>query len=83
MPRSSVQEAFREALTDSGIHKHASVHTLRHAWATHLLEAGVNLRLIQVYLGHRSPTTTSVYTHLTARAEHLGADVINRLMGDL
>ena len=83
MPRSSVQGAFREALKDSGIHKHASVHTLRHSWATHLLEAGVNLRLIQVYLGHRSPTTTSVYTHLTARAEHLGAEAINRLMGDL
>jgi site-specific recombinase XerD len=83
MPRSSVQGAFREALKESGIHKHASVHTLRHSWATHLLEAGVNLRLIQVYLGHNSPTTTSVYTHLTARAEQLGADAINRLMRDL
>jgi len=83
MPRSSVQGAFREALHASGLHKHASVHTLRHSWATHLLEAGVNLRLIQAYLGHRSPTTTSVYTHLTARAEHLGAEAINRLMEDL
>jgi len=83
MPRSSVQGAFREALKDSGIHKHASVHTLRHSWATHLLEAGVNLRLIQAYLGHSSPTTTSVYTHLTARAEHLGAEAINRVMEDL
>jgi integrase/recombinase XerD len=83
MPRSSVQGAFREALKESGIHKHASVHTRRHAWATHLLEVGVNLRLIQVYLGHNSPTTTSVYTHLTARAEQLGADAINRLMRDL
>jgi integrase/recombinase XerD len=83
MPRSSVQGPFREALKDSGLHKHASVHTLRHSWATHLLEAGVNLRLIQAYLGHSSPATTSVYTHLTARAEHLGAEVINRLMEDL
>jgi integrase/recombinase XerD len=83
MPRSSVQGAFREALQDSGIHKHASVHTLRHSWATHVLEAGVNLRLIHAYLGHSSPTTTSVYTHLTARAEHLGADAINRVMADL
>jgi integrase/recombinase XerD len=83
MPRSSVQGAFREALKDSGIHKQASVHTLRHSWATHLLEAGVNLRLIQAYLGHNSPTTTSVYTHLTARAEHLGVEAINRLMGAL
>jgi site-specific recombinase XerD len=83
MPRSRVQGAFREALKDSGLHTHASVHTRRHSWAPHVLEAGVNLRLIQAYLGHSSPTTTSVYTHLTARAEQLGADAINRLMGDL
>lgn len=83
MPRSSVQGAFREALQDSGLHKHASVHTLRHSWATHLLEAGVNLRLIQAYLGHSSPTTTSLYTHLTARAEQLGLEAINRLLGEL
>jgi integrase/recombinase XerD len=83
MPISSVQGAFRGALKDSGIHTHASVHTLRHAWVTHVLEAGVNLRLIQAYLGHSSPTTTSVYTHLTARAEHLGAEAINCVMEDL
>jgi integrase/recombinase XerD len=83
MPRSRVQGAFREALQDSGLHTHASVHTRRHSWATHVLEAGVNLRLIQASRGHRSPTTTRVYTHLTARAEHLGAAAINRLMGDL
>jgi integrase len=82
-PRSRVQGAFREALTDSGLHTHASVHTLRHSWATHWLEAGVNLRLIHVYRGHRSPTTTSGSTPLTARAEHLGADAINRLRGAL
>jgi site-specific recombinase XerD len=83
MPRSSVQGAFRAALQDSGIHQHASVHTRRHSWATHLLEAGVNLRLIQEYLGHSSPTTTSVYTHLTVRAAQLGADAMNRRMRDL
>ena len=82
-PRSRVQGAFREALKDSGIRKHASVHTLRHSWAPHVLEAGVNLRLIQAYLGHNSPTTTSVYTHLTARAEQLGAEAINRIMREL
>jgi site-specific recombinase XerD len=83
MSKSSVQNAFRAALKQSGIHKRASVHTLRHSWATHLLEAGVNLRLIQEYLGHSSPATTSVYTHLTATAERLGAEVINRVMADL
>jgi integrase/recombinase XerD len=82
MPRSSVQGAVRAALQDSGIHTHASVQPLRHSWATHLLEAGVNLRLIQEYLAHSSPTTTSVYTHLTVRAEQLGAEAMNRLMSD-
>jgi integrase/recombinase XerD len=81
-PRSRVQGACQDALQDRGIHQHASVHTLRHSWATHVLEAGVNLRLIPAYLGHSSPTTTSVYTHLTARAEHRGAAAINRVMED-
>lgn len=83
MPKSSIQDAFRAALKSSGIHKAASVHTLRHSWATHLLEAGVNLRLIQEYLGHSSPATTSVYTHLTVKAEQLGAQAIDRIMSDL
>ena len=83
MDASGVQRAFRAALQDSGVPKAASVHTLRHSWATHLLEAGVNLRLIQHYLGHSSPTTTSLYTHLTLRAEELGWELINGLMTDL
>jgi site-specific recombinase XerD len=83
MSKSSVQQAFRAALKSSGNNKRASVHTLRHSWATHLLEAGVNLRLIQAWLGHSSPATTSVYTHLTVKAEALGADAINKIMTDL
>jgi len=83
MSKSSVQDAFHAALQESGNHKRASVHTLRHSWATHLLEAGVNLRLIQEWLGHSSPATTSVYTHLTVKAEQLGAAAINQLMSDL
>ncbi len=83
MSKSSVQDAFHAALKDSRLNKRASVHTLRHSWATHLLEAGVNLRLIQEWLGHSSPATTSVYTHLTVKAEQLGADAINQLMCDL
>ncbi|MFY9608002.1 MAG: site-specific integrase [Blastocatellia bacterium] len=83
MHKSSVQDAFRAALKETRINKRASVHTLRHSWATHLLEAGVNLRLIQEYLGHSSPTTTSIYTHLTARAEDLGREAINRIMRGL
>lgn len=83
MSPSGVQRAFRAARKDSGIQKPASVHTLRHSYATHLLEAGVNLRLIQAYLGHSSPKTTAIYTHLSRRAEALATDAINRLMDDL
>jgi len=83
MSKSSVQDAFHAALKKSGNNKRASVHTLRHSWATHLLEAGVNLRLIQEWLGHSSPATTSVYTHLTVKAEQLGAQTIDQLMSDL
>lgn len=78
-----VQRAFGAALKQSGIVKRATVHTLRHSWATHLLEAGVNLRLIQRYLGHTSPRTTALYTHLTRKAEDLAAETINQLMADL
>jgi len=72
---SSVQAAFRSALKTAGINKKATVHTLRHSWATHLLEAGVNLRLIQAWLGHSSPATTSVYTHLTEKAKDHGCKI--------
>jgi site-specific recombinase XerD len=79
----SVQVAFTAAVSKSGIHKHASVHTLRHSYATHLLESGVNLRLIQAWLGHRSMRTTALYTHLTRQAEELALGAINQLMADL
>lgn len=80
---SSVQKAFKAALRQSGVQKPATVHTLRHSYATHLLEAGVNLRLIQAHLGHSSPKTTALYTHLTRRAEDLAAEAINRVLADL
>lgn len=78
--RSSLQSAFRRAVKKSGIHKRAHVHTLRHSYATHLLEDGVNLRLIQEYLGHSSPRTTAIYTHLTREIRDAARDPVNRLM---
>jgi integrase/recombinase XerD len=79
----NVQAAFRAALKETGIRKKASVHTLRHSYATHLLEAGVNLRQIQVYLGHNSVQTTSFYTHLTMISKTQACEAINALMQDL
>jgi len=81
--RSSLQSAFRRALQRSGINKRAHVHTLRHSYATHLLEAGVNLRLIQDNLGHRSPRTTAIYTHLTGAVRATLSGPLNQLMRDL
>jgi integrase/recombinase XerD len=81
-PKRSMQGAFREALQQSSVHQPASVHTLRHSWATHRLEAGVTLRRMQASLGHASPTTTRRSTHLTVTAEALGSQAVNRLMSD-
>ena len=78
-----VQRCFKAARLESGVQKEATVHTLRHSYATHLLEAGVNLRMIQAYLGHSSPKTTAIYTHLTRAADELAAEAINRVMSDL
>ena len=81
--RDSLWGAFRRALKTSGIHKRANLHSLRHSYATHLLERGVNLRLIQVYLGHTSARTTQIYTHLTREIWEAAKDPINRLMHEL
>jgi len=74
-----VQRAFQVAVQEVGLSKPATVHTLRHSWATHLLAAGVNLRLIQVWRGHAAPTTTASSTHLTHKAELLATDALDRL----
>ena len=78
VPISTVQQAFRKAMRAAGVAKDAHVHTLRHSYATHLLEADVNLRQIQDWLGHHSPKTTAVYTHLTAEG---AAQSVARLHG--
>ena len=69
MSVSSVQMAYRLARAASGVNRLSTTHTLRHSYATHLLEEGVSLRLISQYLGHESLDTTVIYTHLTPMSQ--------------
>ncbi|MCX6956822.1 MAG: tyrosine-type recombinase/integrase [Verrucomicrobia bacterium] len=80
---STVQKTFAAALKESGINKKATPHTLRHSYATHLLEAGVSLRTIQQLLGHTSLRTTEVYMHVTQASMEKLQEVLDALMADL
>lgn len=83
MNYTSVQGALRRVLKQIKFKKRVSIHTLRHSYATHLLEAGVNIRRIQQYLGHRSLNSTMVYLHLTTQGHQRAYDIIDDLMKEV
>jgi len=83
MDKGGVQGALKAALADSRISKKITVHSLRHSYATHLVEIGVNLRVIQEILGHSSPTTTAIYAQISKPAVDDSKEAIDLLMQNL
>jgi len=83
LPDHSVRYFLKKAREDTGIRKSVSAHTLRHSYATNLMARGVDVRVIQVLLGHRSLKTTTVYLHLTSSVMRPVQETINALMADL
>jgi len=83
MDRGGTQKAMKMVVTECGIKKKVHIHSLRHSFATHLLERGLSLRHIQAILGHASPTTTARYAHLTDVTEKDSLITINELINTL
>lgn len=83
LPDASVQIVLKKVLRQANIIKNVSIHNLRHSYATHLLEAGIDIRIIQKYLGHKSISSTMIYTHLTPIISENVHHKVDSLMNEL
>jgi integrase/recombinase XerD len=83
MDKGGVQKTIKLVARECGISKNVHIHTLRHSFATHLLERGVSLRAIQTHLGHASPVTTARYTKMTEEVIQNSALMINDMLSDV
>lgn len=83
MDRGGLQKSFKIIVESCSIHKKVSIHSLRHSYGAHLVEAGLNLRAIQHVLGHACPKTTALYTQLTEPTQQNARDIIDLLISAL
>ena len=80
MDKGSAQKAMQLALEEANIHKHCSIHNLRHSFATHCIENGMDLCSLQALLGHESPKTTAIYTQLTETLHKNNNTIVNKFV---
>lgn len=83
MDASGTQASFKAIVKSCNVHKHITIHNLRHCYGTHLVEQGLNLRAIQKEMGHECPKTTALYTQLSEPMQQQTAEIINTLVDRL